>query len=123
MFKEIGEKAIAASKEVNQLNSDVKNNLIKDMSEQLIEDTDLILKANKKDLDNAEDLDLSSALVDRLTLTKERIEGIKKTIMNENDKKIVIISHNNFLKELLFQNCGDETYNLYHCHPYKLDFL
>ena len=54
---------------------------------------------------------------------KERIEGIKKTIMNENDKNIVIISHNNFLKELLFQNCGDETYNLYHCHPYKLDFL
>ena len=76
MFKEIGEKAIAASKEINQLNSDVKNNLIKDMSEQLIEDTDLILKANKKDLDNAEDLDLSSALVDRLTLTKERIEGM-----------------------------------------------
>ncbi len=31
---------------------------------------------------------------------KERIEGIKKTIINENDKKIVIISHNNFLKEL-----------------------
>ena len=76
MFKEIGEKAVAASKEINQLNSDVKNNLIKDMSEQLIEDTDLILKANKKDLDNAEDLDLSSALVDRLTLTKERIEGM-----------------------------------------------
>ena len=48
MFKEIGEKAVAASKEINQLNSDVKNNLIKDMSEQLIEDTDLILKANKK---------------------------------------------------------------------------
>ena len=63
MFKEIGEKAIAASKEVNQLNSDVKNNLIKDMSEQLIEDTDLILKANKKDLDNAEDLDLSLSLI------------------------------------------------------------
>ena len=64
MSLRIGEKAIAASKEINQLNSDVKNNLIKDMSEQLIEDTDLILKANKKDLDNAEDLDLSSALVD-----------------------------------------------------------
>ena len=76
MFKEIGEKAVVASKEINQLDSDVKNNLIKDMSEQLIEDTDLILKANKKDLDNAKDLDLSSALVDRLTLTKERIEGM-----------------------------------------------
>jgi len=77
VFKEIGEKAVVASKEINQLDSDVKNNLIKDMSEQLIEDTDLILKANKKDLDNAKDLDLSSALVDRLTLTKERIEKAK----------------------------------------------
>jgi len=84
VFKEIGEKAVVASKEINQLDSDVKNNLIKDMSEQLIEDTDLILKANKKDLDNAKDLDLSSALVDRLTLTKERIEGMSNGL-----KKII----------------------------------
>ena len=46
MLKDIGEKAVIASKEINQLNSDVKNNLINDMSEQLIKDTDLILKAN-----------------------------------------------------------------------------
>ena len=69
MLKEIGEKAIIASKEINQLDTDRKNNLINDMSEQLIEDSDLILRANKKDLDNANELDLSSSLVDRLTLT------------------------------------------------------
>ena len=33
-------------------------------------------EANKKDLDNAKELDLSTALVDRLTLTMERIEGM-----------------------------------------------
>ena len=54
---------------------------------------------------------------------KERIDEFKKFIMNENDNNIAIVSHNNFLKELLFQNCGDETYNLDHCNPYKLDLF
>jgi glutamate-5-semialdehyde dehydrogenase len=76
VLKEIGEKAIIASKEINQLDTDTKNHLISDMSQQLIEDSDLILEANKKDLDNAKELDLSTALVDRLTLTRERIEGM-----------------------------------------------
>ena len=76
MLKEIGEKAIIASKEINQLDTDTKNHLISDMSQQLIEDSDLILEENKKDLDNAKELDLSTALVDRLTLTMERIEGM-----------------------------------------------
>jgi len=76
VLKEIGEKAIIASKEINQLDTDTKNHLISDMSQQLIKDSDLILEANKKDLDNAKELDLSTALVDRLTLTRERIEGM-----------------------------------------------
>ena len=54
----------------------IRDSLISDMSQQLIEDSDLILEANKKDLDNAKELDLSTALVDRLTLTRERIEGM-----------------------------------------------
>ena len=54
---------------------------------------------------------------------KERIDEFKKFIMNENDNNIAIVSHNNFLKELLFQNCDDETFNLDHCHPYKLDLF
>ena len=54
---------------------------------------------------------------------KERIDEFKKFVMNENDNNIAIVSHNNFLKELLFQNCGDETYNLDHCNPYKLDLF
>ena len=54
---------------------------------------------------------------------KERIDEFKQFIMNENYNNIAIVSHNNFLKELLFQNCGDETYNLDHCNPYKLDLF
>jgi broad specificity phosphatase PhoE len=54
---------------------------------------------------------------------KERIKEFKQFIMNENYNNIAIVSHNNFLKELLFQNCGDETYNLDHCNPHKLDLI
>ena len=84
MLKDIGEKAVVASKEINQLSTDIKNTLINDMSEQIIEDSDLILEANKKDLDNAQELKLSPALIDRLTLTKERIEGMSNGL-----KKII----------------------------------
>ena len=84
MLKDIGEKAVVASKEINQLSTDIKNTLIDDMSQQLIEDSDLILEANKKDLDNAQELKLSPALIDRLTLTKERIEGMSNGL-----KKII----------------------------------
>ena len=84
MLKDIGEKAVVASKEINQLSTDIKNTLIDDMSQQLIEDSDLILEANKKDLNNAQELELSPALVDRLTLTKERIEGMSNGL-----KKII----------------------------------
>ena len=84
MLKDIGEKAVIASKEINQLSTDIKNTLIDDMSQQIIEDSDLILEANKKDLNNAQELELSPALVDRLTLTKERIEGMSNGL-----KKII----------------------------------
>ena len=46
--------------------------------------------------------------------------GYKKFLLNENSNNIAIVSHNNFLKELLFQNSFDETFNLDHCNPYKL---
>jgi broad specificity phosphatase PhoE len=54
---------------------------------------------------------------------KERIDGFTKYILNENDNNIAIVSHNNFLKELLFQNCSDKAYNLDHCNPYELDLF
>ena len=54
---------------------------------------------------------------------KERIDEFKKFVTNGNDNNIAIVSHNNFLKELLFQNCDDETFILDHCHPYKLDLF
>ena len=63
------------------------------MSSQLLEDTDSILDANNQDLQNATNLNLSSALVDRLTLSKERLvgmsEGLQKIIDLEDPVNLV----------------------------------
>ena len=84
MLKDIGIKAQKAAQQLKKLDSDLKNKIIDDMSHQLLEDKDLILSANNQDLKNAQDLDLSSALIDRLTLSEERItsmsEGLQKII-------------------------------------------
>ena len=54
------------------------------MSYQLLEDKEEILNANSIDLKNAKELNLSTALKDRLTLTEERLigmsEGLRKII-------------------------------------------
>ena len=65
MLKDIGIKAQKAAQQLKKLDSDLKNKIIYDMSHQLLEDKDLILNANNQDLKNAQDLDLSSALIDR----------------------------------------------------------
>ena len=54
---------------------------------------------------------------------KQRIDEFTKYILNENYSNIAIVSHNSFLKELLFQNCRDEKYNLEHCRPYDLNLF
>ena len=84
MLKDIGIKAQKAAQVLKRLDSDLKNKIINDMSYQLLEDKDEILNANNLDLKNAKELSLSTALIDRLTLTEERLigmsDGLKKII-------------------------------------------
>ena len=84
MLKDIGIKAQKAAQDLKKLDSDLKNKIINDMAIQLLEDKDEILIANNQDLKNAHNLDLSKALVDRLTLTEERLismsDGLQKII-------------------------------------------
>ncbi|MDA9645724.1 glutamate-5-semialdehyde dehydrogenase [Candidatus Actinomarina] len=93
MLKDIGIKAQKAAEQVKTLDSDLKNKIIVDMSSQLLEDKDSILDANNQDLQNASNLNLSSALVDRLTLSKERLvgmsEGLQKIIDLEDPVNLV----------------------------------
>ena len=84
MLKEIGEKAIIASKEINQLDTDTKNHLISDMSQQLIEDSDLILEANKKEHE-AQDISKEKELLEEIISLKE--EKIRLLAEMENIRK------------------------------------
>jgi len=78
VLKDIGIKAQKASQDLKNLDSELKNQIINDMSLQILRDKDEILEANASDIKNAENLDLSNALVDRLTLTQERLQGMSK---------------------------------------------
>ena len=84
MLKDIGIKAQKASQDLKNLDSELKNQIIHDMSKQLLDDKEKILEANSSDIKNANNLELSSALLDRLTLSEERLKamslGLQKII-------------------------------------------
>ena len=58
MLKDIGIKAQKASQDLKNLDSELKNQIINDMSLQILNDKDEILEANASDIKNAEKLDL-----------------------------------------------------------------
>ena len=76
MFNEIGINAQKASKVIASLSTDEKNTVLYDMSQELLDNTDIILSSNKLDLENSQELELSTALIDRLTLNEDRIIGM-----------------------------------------------
>ena len=84
MLEDIGIKAQKASQDLKNLDSELKNQIIYDMSLQLLHDKEEILEANSSDIKNANNLELSSALLDRLTLSEERLKamslGLQKII-------------------------------------------
>lgn len=56
------------------LTTEQKNDMLRIIAEAIVKHTDVILNANAKDIENGKDL--PAHLIDRLRLTKERIEGI-----------------------------------------------
>ncbi|MCQ2498442.1 MAG: glutamate-5-semialdehyde dehydrogenase [Lachnospiraceae bacterium] len=66
---------------IEKLSCDVKNKALERVAEYLIDRSDYILAANKIDLDKAIEKGMNPGLVDRLTLTKERIKGIAEGIL------------------------------------------
>ena len=69
-----------ANKIISTLSGAVKNKVLNDMANALIKHSDEIEKENKKDIQAGEKNDLSSALMDRLLLNKDRIKGMAKAI-------------------------------------------
>ena len=73
-------KAKDASKSIGLLKSTEKNQVLKSVSVLLSERTQELLDANQIDLDNAEAVQMSSSLQDRLRLTEARIESLRVAI-------------------------------------------
>lgn len=84
MLKEIGKNAVMAAEQLKTVNTETKNQILDHMASELVKDVDEIIDANKVDLENAKQLELTAALTDRLTLNKERIQG-----MSDGLKKII----------------------------------
>ena len=84
MLKEIGKNAVKAAEQLKTVNTETKNQILDHMASELVKDVDEIIDANKVDLENAKQLELTAALTDRLTLNKERIQG-----MSDGLKKII----------------------------------
>ncbi len=71
-----GEKARQAARFLANVSSDVKNQALLNMADQLEAGRDEILKANGLDLERGGEQGLSAALLERLTLNDGRIQDI-----------------------------------------------
>ena len=79
-LKTLCEKSVAAKYEVALLSSDVKNNILNDAADFLVRDAEKILQENEKDMAAGREKGLSEGLLDRLLLTKGRIDQIANGI-------------------------------------------
>ncbi|MCF6436043.1 MULTISPECIES: glutamate-5-semialdehyde dehydrogenase [Pseudoalteromonas] len=84
LITELSQQAASAAKQLALLSTKQKNAVLTDMAAALVAQSSDILAANEHDLSLARDNHLPPAMVDRLTLTPERIadmaEGIKTIV-------------------------------------------
>jgi len=69
-------KAKSASRQMANISTEKKNKALYKVADGLLEKTDEILAANKKDMEKAKSENLSKAFLDRLSLDENRIKGI-----------------------------------------------
>lgn len=74
----MGEKAVAASRELAKLSTKKKNCILEAMADELTAQKDAIQEANAKDLAEGKEAGLSSAMLDRLELNDSRMEAMVK---------------------------------------------
>lgn len=72
----LGKRAVAAKYEMQLLDTETKNSALLRAAERLIADEREILAANALDIKRGEENGMHPGLIDRLRLTKERIEGM-----------------------------------------------
>lgn len=73
---EIGESALKAKRDLAKLSTMEKNQLLRNAGKALTDNCDIIIEANKKDIESALENGIKGSLIDRLTLNKNRIEDM-----------------------------------------------
>lgn len=73
---ELGTAAQKAKNAMTFAGTAQKNSALAAIADKLIENKDTIIKENKRDIENAKANGMSDAMIDRLTLTEARIEGM-----------------------------------------------
>ncbi len=76
LLTDIASKARSASAELARASSGQKDKALESMAQGLIQKTDYIIQENQKDVEDAKSKGTSSAMIDRLTLTPERLEKV-----------------------------------------------
>lgn len=76
VLEELGKKAKQSARILRGLSASDKNEALLAMAEALKDNQEKILQANAEDIKNGQDNGLTEALVERLTLNEERIEGM-----------------------------------------------
>lgn len=79
-IKHIAQDAKKASRKMAGLSTQIKNDALLRMAEDLIANSDQLLEANSKDLEYAKKKGLSRAMQDRLTINKDRIEKMGNSL-------------------------------------------
>lgn len=79
-LEEMGVAAKSAAAKMNRLSVVEKNEGLLFVAEELVRCTDDILKENQTDIERAEEAGMKESLIDRLRLTKDRIQGMAEGI-------------------------------------------
>ncbi|MCM8789983.1 MAG: glutamate-5-semialdehyde dehydrogenase [Candidatus Omnitrophica bacterium] len=77
----IARKAQVASRQLINISSEEKNNILREMATELQKCADLILKANKKDIAKAKKQKLSPVFIERLALDEKRIAEMSNSLL------------------------------------------
>lgn len=72
----LGDRAVQAKYELQRLSGEKKNKILMHVAELLVARTEYILSENGKDIEKGITNNMNQGLLDRLRLTKERIEGM-----------------------------------------------
>ncbi|MDD6202544.1 MAG: glutamate-5-semialdehyde dehydrogenase [Lachnospiraceae bacterium] len=77
----LGKQAKEAKYELSKLSTEQKNTALCQIAKDLLADTQQLLHANEKDLENAKKNGMNPGMIDRLRLTEERIQAIAQGIL------------------------------------------